>query len=55
DDIERTASSKMACMQQNLYLHYLLIDLAKALAEYPDQGDLFKPAIQSIHDAWCRQ
>ncbi|KKN65447.1 hypothetical protein LCGC14_0481670 [marine sediment metagenome] len=55
DDIERTASSKMACRQQNLYLHYLLVDLAKYLGRNPHQGELFKPAIQSIHDAWCRQ
>ncbi len=53
DDIERTAASKMSCRQANLYLHYLLVDLAKYLGRNPDQGELFKPAIQSVHDAWC--
>ncbi len=55
DDIQRTASSRMACKQQNLYLHYLLVDLAKYLGQNPNQGDLFENAIQSIHDSWCRQ
>lgn len=55
EGIEQTVSSQMACKHQNLYLHYLLVDLAKYLARSPHQAELFKPAITGIHDAWCRQ
>ncbi len=55
EDIAQTASSRMACRQQNLYLHYMLVDLAKNLALHPEFAEIYRPAIVSIHDAWCRQ
>ncbi len=53
-DVERTAASRMACKEQNLYLYYLLVDLAKSMAKHPELHAIYKPAVQTIHDAWCR-
>lgn len=55
-EAESTASTDtdVSCQQHNVYLRYMLVDIAKTIARNPKIGYIFKGAIQTINDSWCR-
>jgi hypothetical protein len=50
---ESSRTRALACHERNLYLHYMLVDIAKAIARNPELGYIYKGALQSIRDSWC--
>ncbi len=53
-EASQAANTILACAQHNLYLRYMLVDVAKQIAKNPKLGYIYKDAIQTIHNSWCR-
>ncbi len=42
-----------SCAQTNMYLLYMMKDIAKQIAKNPDLGYIYKSALLTIRESWC--
>ncbi len=43
----------MQCQRTNMYLLYMMKDIAAQIAKHPDLGYLYKGALLAIRESWC--